>query len=167
MEAFQPYLFVDSPCQSLQPLPQNTHQLDMQCGPSLRLGDQTWSNDIWVRGLQQPMENGIWILLSAASTTIPLLLPLSACPPHIAYLPKSPPRQQQERKKKKKMASNALRSCGFASVFPTLLSSSRSKFTTTVALPNAYSNASSRFAMSAEWMPGQPRPPYLDGSAPG
>lgn len=24
-----------------------------------------------------------------------------------------------------------------------------------------------RVTMSAEWMPGQPRPPYLDGSAPG
>ncbi|PIA28732.1 hypothetical protein AQUCO_06700036v1 [Aquilegia coerulea] len=65
------------------------------------------------------------------------------------------------------MASNALRSCGLAAAFPSLLSSSNSKFVTSVALPVGRTNASSGFKMSAEWMPGQPRPPYLDGSAPG
>ncbi|KAK9283610.1 hypothetical protein L1049_011860 [Liquidambar formosana] len=67
------------------------------------------------------------------------------------------------------MASNTLMSCGIAAaaVFPSVLSSSKSKFATSLPLPNAVSNASSRFTMSADWMPGQPRPPYLDGSAPG
>ncbi|KAF8395211.1 hypothetical protein HHK36_019154 [Tetracentron sinense] len=65
------------------------------------------------------------------------------------------------------MASTALRSCSIAAVYPSVLSSSKSKFATAVAFPSACSNASSRFTMSAEWMPGQPRPPYLDGSAPG
>lgn len=65
------------------------------------------------------------------------------------------------------MASNTLMSCGIATAtaFPSVLSSSKSKFATAVSLPSV--NASSRFTMSAEWMPGQPRPPYLDGSAPG
>ncbi|THU44509.1 hypothetical protein C4D60_Mb02t08130 [Musa balbisiana] len=61
------------------------------------------------------------------------------------------------------MASAALRSC--AVLFPSLLSSSKSQFNGSVSLPCA--NGASRFSMSAEWMPGQPRPPYLDGSAPG
>ncbi|KAK9158326.1 hypothetical protein Scep_004900 [Stephania cephalantha] len=66
------------------------------------------------------------------------------------------------------MASNALRSCGVAAVFPSLLSSSKSKFSTSLPLPTANAAASSsRLTMSADWMPGQPRPPYLDGSAPG
>ncbi|GAB4836472.1 Chlorophyll a-b binding protein 6, chloroplastic [Ancistrocladus abbreviatus] len=64
-----------------------------------------------------------------------------------------------------KMASNALMSCGVAAVFPSSLSSSKSKFAAAMPLPNAVS--SSRLTMSAEWMPGQPRPPHLDGSAPG
>ncbi|BBH09685.1 photosystem I light harvesting complex gene 1 [Prunus dulcis] len=67
------------------------------------------------------------------------------------------------------MASNTLMSCGIATTaFPSVLSSSKSKFATSaVQLPSVGANASSRFSMSADWMPGQPRPPYLDGSAPG
>ncbi|GER51280.1 chlorophyll A/B binding protein [Striga asiatica] len=62
------------------------------------------------------------------------------------------------------MAANALMSCGVSTTFRTsFLSSSRSRFASFGA-----SNASkSRFTMSAEWMPGEPRPSYLDGSAPG
>ncbi|KAB2596028.1 chlorophyll a-b binding protein 6 [Pyrus ussuriensis x Pyrus communis] len=67
------------------------------------------------------------------------------------------------------MASNTLMSCGIATTaFPSVLSSSKSKFATSaVQLPSVGANASSRFSMSADWMPGEPRPPYLDGSAPG
>ncbi|XP_023549541.1 chlorophyll a-b binding protein 6A, chloroplastic-like isoform X1 [Cucurbita pepo subsp. pepo] len=66
------------------------------------------------------------------------------------------------------MASNTLMSCGIATTaFPSVLSSSKSKFATGVPISGVAVNASSRFSMSAEWMPGQPRPPYLDGSAPG
>ena len=65
------------------------------------------------------------------------------------------------------MASNAIMSCGIVAAFPSTLSSSKSKFTTSLPLANVSCNASSRFTMSAEWMPGQPRPPHLDGSAPG
>ncbi|THU51599.1 hypothetical protein C4D60_Mb06t32710 [Musa balbisiana] len=61
------------------------------------------------------------------------------------------------------MASSALRSC--AVLFPSLLSSSKSQFVSSVAI--SCTNGASRFSMSADWMPGQPRPPYLDGSAPG
>ncbi|KDO48421.1 hypothetical protein CISIN_1g025577mg [Citrus sinensis] len=65
------------------------------------------------------------------------------------------------------MASNTLMSCGIATTaFPSVLSSSKSKFFTAVSLPAA-ANATSKYAMSADWMPGEPRPPYLDGSAPG
>ncbi|KAL8551555.1 hypothetical protein ACS0TY_000591 [Phlomoides rotata] len=66
------------------------------------------------------------------------------------------------------MATNAVMSCGVAAaVCPSVLSSSKSKFAAAVSFgPNA-AVATSRFTMSAEWMPGQPRPPYLDGSAPG
>ncbi|KAL6328219.1 hypothetical protein AAG906_034362 [Vitis piasezkii] len=64
------------------------------------------------------------------------------------------------------MASTVLRSCGVAAVAPSLLSSSKSKFATSLPLPNAAAG-SARVTMSADWMPGQPRPPYLDGSAPG
>uniref|UniRef100_A0A6N2M0A4 Chlorophyll a-b binding protein, chloroplastic n=1 Tax=Salix viminalis TaxID=40686 RepID=A0A6N2M0A4_SALVM len=63
------------------------------------------------------------------------------------------------------MATNTLMSCGIATAFPSLLSSSKSKFASSIPLPSV--NGSSRVAMSAEWMPGQPRPPYLDGSRPG
>ncbi|MCA0772521.1 hypothetical protein KQW18_22690, partial [Vibrio vulnificus] len=62
-------------------------------------------------------------------------------------------------------ASNALMSCGVAAVCPSVLSSSKSKFA--AALPMPYAGGGSRYTMSAEWMPGQPRPPHLDGSAPG
>uniref|UniRef100_A0A0F7H081 Chlorophyll a-b binding protein, chloroplastic n=1 Tax=Goodyera fumata TaxID=1390594 RepID=A0A0F7H081_9ASPA len=62
------------------------------------------------------------------------------------------------------MASVGLRS--FAVVFPSLLSSSKSQFTSSFAL-SAGGHGSSRFSMSAEWMPGQPRPAHLDGTAPG
>ncbi|XP_022133484.1 chlorophyll a-b binding protein 6A, chloroplastic [Momordica charantia] len=66
------------------------------------------------------------------------------------------------------MASNTLMSCGIATTaFPSVLSSSKSKFAAAVPISGVGANASSRFSMSAEWMPGQPRPPYLDGSAPG
>ncbi|CAH1430495.1 unnamed protein product [Lactuca virosa] len=65
------------------------------------------------------------------------------------------------------MASNTLMSCGIPAVGrPSLLSSSKSRFATAVPLSGVTTNAS-RISMSAEWMPGQPRPPYLDGSAPG
>lgn len=54
------------------------------------------------------------------------------------------------------------------SAFPSLLSSSKSRFSTSTPLPYvASANASSRFTMTSDWMPGQPRPSYLDGSAPG
>ncbi|XP_031106389.1 chlorophyll a-b binding protein 6, chloroplastic [Ipomoea triloba] len=61
-----------------------------------------------------------------------------------------------------------LMSCGVAAVCSSVLSSSKSKFATAVPLPvSANVTASGRITMSADWMPGQPRPPYLDGSAPG
>lgn len=63
------------------------------------------------------------------------------------------------------MASSTFKLC-CAVASPGLLASSRSKFFGAVAFPNVGAG-SSRFTMSAEWMPGQPRPPYLDGSAPG
>ncbi|CAM8962124.1 unnamed protein product [Rhodiola kirilowii] len=64
------------------------------------------------------------------------------------------------------MASNALMSCGIA--FPSLLSSSKSKFATATPISAFGTNMSfSKVSMTAEWMPGQPRPSYLDGSAPG
>ncbi|KAK3408972.1 hypothetical protein EUGRSUZ_J01096 [Eucalyptus grandis] len=67
------------------------------------------------------------------------------------------------------MAANSLMSCGISTTsFPSVLSSSKSKFAAAVPLPSgASTNAVSRFSMSADWMPGSPRPPYLDGSAPG
>ncbi|MBA0807226.1 hypothetical protein Gohar_023044 [Gossypium harknessii] len=67
------------------------------------------------------------------------------------------------------MAANTLMSCGIATTFPSLLSSSKSKFSgAAVSLPSAVgTNVGHRVSMSADWMPGQPRPPYLDGSAPG
>ncbi|KAK4353575.1 hypothetical protein RND71_025769 [Anisodus tanguticus] len=65
------------------------------------------------------------------------------------------------------MASNTLMSCGIAAVCPSILSSSKSKFAVAVPVSAGATNAMSRFTMSAEWMPGQPRPSYLDGSAPG
>ncbi|XP_027357552.1 chlorophyll a-b binding protein 6A, chloroplastic isoform X2 [Abrus precatorius] len=64
------------------------------------------------------------------------------------------------------MASNTLMSSA-VTAFPSLLSSSKSRFANSLPLSCFASNASSRFSMSADWMPGQPRPPYLDGSAPG
>ncbi|XP_024013481.1 chlorophyll a-b binding protein 6, chloroplastic isoform X2 [Eutrema salsugineum] len=64
------------------------------------------------------------------------------------------------------MASNSLMSCGIAAVYPSLLSSSKSKFVSAgVPLPNAGNVG--RIRMAAHWMPGEPRPAYLDGSAPG
>ncbi|XVF23652.1 hypothetical protein REPUB_Repub13aG0057800 [Reevesia pubescens] len=64
------------------------------------------------------------------------------------------------------MATNTLMSCGIATTFPSVLSSSKSKFAdATVSLPSVGANVS-RVSMSADWMLGQPRPPYLDGSAP-
>ncbi|CAL1374050.1 unnamed protein product [Linum trigynum] len=62
-------------------------------------------------------------------------------------------------------ANSAMSSGGLAIAFPSLLSSSRSKFASSVPLPAIAS--SGRVVMSAEWMPGQPRPAHLDGSAPG
>ncbi|MQL25244.1 hypothetical protein EI011_24465, partial [Escherichia coli] len=64
------------------------------------------------------------------------------------------------------MASNTLMSSAI-SAFPSLLSSSKSRFATAVPFSCFGSNASARFTMTADWMPGQPSPPYLDGSAPG
>ncbi|CAI0540224.1 unnamed protein product [Linum tenue] len=52
-----------------------------------------------------------------------------------------------------------------AIAFPSLLSSSRSKFSSSVPLPAVASPG--LVVMSAEWMSDQPRPAYLDGSAPG
>ncbi|CAK9136142.1 unnamed protein product [Ilex paraguariensis] len=65
------------------------------------------------------------------------------------------------------MASNALMSCGVAAVCPSVLSSSKSKFAAAVPVAGVGTNAAAGFTMSADWMPGQPRPTYLDGSAPG
>lgn len=64
-------------------------------------------------------------------------------------------------------ATNTLMSCGIATAFPSVLSSSKSKFATAMPLPSFGTNVGHRVSMSADWMPGQPRPPYLDGSAPG
>nr|KJB78934.1 hypothetical protein B456_013G026000 [Gossypium raimondii] len=64
-------------------------------------------------------------------------------------------------------ATNTLMSCGIATAFPSVLSSSKSKFATATPLPSFGANVGHRVSMSADWMPGQPRPPYLDGSAPG
>ncbi|MED6120793.1 Chlorophyll a-b binding protein 6A, chloroplastic [Stylosanthes scabra] len=65
------------------------------------------------------------------------------------------------------MASNTLMSSTI-SAFPSLLSSSKSRFATSIPISCfGTTNVSSRFSMTADWMPGQPRPPYLDGSAPG
>ncbi|KAG6391457.1 hypothetical protein SASPL_149212 [Salvia splendens] len=65
------------------------------------------------------------------------------------------------------MAANTLMSCGVAAaaICPSVLSSSKSKFAASVSF--ATNANTSRFTMSADWMPGEPRPPYLDGSAPG
>jgi len=65
------------------------------------------------------------------------------------------------------MASKALMSCGIAAVCPSVLSSSKSKFAAALPLPSGGATATSRLTMTADWMPGEPRPPYLDGSAPG
>ncbi|XP_061359327.1 chlorophyll a-b binding protein 6, chloroplastic isoform X2 [Gastrolobium bilobum] len=64
------------------------------------------------------------------------------------------------------MASNTLMSSAL-SAFPSLLSSSKSRFASAVPLSCFGSNSAGRFTMTADWMPGEPRPPYLDGSAPG
>ena len=64
------------------------------------------------------------------------------------------------------MAANTLMSSAITA-FPSLLSSSKSRFASAVPISSFATNASSRFSMTADWMPGQPRPPYLDGSAPG
>ncbi|ESW23744.1 hypothetical protein PHAVU_004G071500 [Phaseolus vulgaris] len=64
------------------------------------------------------------------------------------------------------MAANTLMSSAITA-FPSLLSSSKSRFASSVPISSFGTNASSRFSMTSDWMPGQPRPPYLDGSAPG
>ncbi|PWA85114.1 Chlorophyll A-B binding protein [Artemisia annua] len=65
------------------------------------------------------------------------------------------------------MASNTLMSYGIPAVArPSVLSSSKSRFTANVPLFGVVSNGS-RLVMTSDWMPGQPRPSYLDGSAPG
>ncbi|KAE8676909.1 Light-harvesting complex I protein Lhca1 isoform 2 [Hibiscus syriacus] len=51
--------------------------------------------------------------------------------------------------------------------FPFFLSSSNSKFASATRLPSFGATVSHRVSMTADWMPDQPRPPYLDGSAPG
>ncbi|CAH9129986.1 unnamed protein product [Cuscuta epithymum] len=70
------------------------------------------------------------------------------------------------------MASNAMMmSCGgVPTVCSSLLSSSKSKFASALPLtgiPAKVAAATAKATMSSDWMPGQPRPPYLDGSAPG
>lgn len=66
------------------------------------------------------------------------------------------------------MASKALMSCSMAAVYPSVLSSSKSKFAAALPMSLVSANGTtSRFMMSAEWMPGQSRPAHLDGSAPG
>jgi len=66
-----------------------------------------------------------------------------------------------------RMAANTLMSSA-VTAFPSLLSSSKSRFASSVPISSFGTNvSSSRFSMTADWMPGQPRPPYLDGSAPG
>ena len=60
-------------------------------------------------------------------------------------------------------SSSGLRSCSAVGVPSLLAPSSRSG-----RLPFcANATTSGRVTMSAEWMPGQPRPPHLDGSSPG
>lgn len=83
-----------------------------------------------------------------------------------SYIPFT--RFSQTTLEKERMAANTLMSSAI-SAFPSLLSSSKSRFAAAVPLSSfVVTNASSsRFSMSADWMPGQPRPPYLDGSAPG
>ncbi|XP_024538526.1 chlorophyll a-b binding protein 6, chloroplastic-like [Selaginella moellendorffii] len=55
-----------------------------------------------------------------------------------------------------------------AAVAPTLAGTQKSKFFgSAITTPGAAFSNGSRVSMSAEWLPGQPRPAYLDGSAPG
>ncbi|GFY84544.1 chlorophyll a-b binding protein 6 [Actinidia rufa] len=66
------------------------------------------------------------------------------------------------------MASNTLMSYGMAAVLrPSIQSPSKSKCAALPLLNRRAASTTCRFSMSADWMPGQPRPPYLDGSAPG
>uniref|UniRef100_A0A0E0PX40 Chlorophyll a-b binding protein, chloroplastic n=1 Tax=Oryza rufipogon TaxID=4529 RepID=A0A0E0PX40_ORYRU len=61
------------------------------------------------------------------------------------------------------MATSGLRSCSAVGV-PSLLAPSSNRSRLPVC---AYATTSGRVTMSAEWMPGQPRPAHLDGSSPG
>uniref|UniRef100_A0A7C8ZQ90 Chlorophyll a-b binding protein, chloroplastic n=1 Tax=Opuntia streptacantha TaxID=393608 RepID=A0A7C8ZQ90_OPUST len=84
---------------------------------------------------------------------------------HLCYF-SSPHPSSPRSSRDSTMASNALMSGGIAAVFPSSLFSSKTKFSASARFPNA--SFKCRITMSgAEWMPGQPRPPYLDGSAPG
>lgn len=66
------------------------------------------------------------------------------------------------------MASKALMSYGVAAVFPPFLSSGTGKYSKFGGgMRPMRPNAGRITMMAANWMPGQPRPPYLDGSAPG
>ncbi|OIV98798.1 hypothetical protein TanjilG_25044 [Lupinus angustifolius] len=64
------------------------------------------------------------------------------------------------------MTTNTLMSSAI-SAFPYPLSSSKSRSPTSVAASRNGTKSSGRLSSSAEWFPGEPRPPYLDGSAPG
>ncbi|CAL0328435.1 unnamed protein product [Lupinus luteus] len=64
------------------------------------------------------------------------------------------------------MATNTLLSSAI-SPFSSPLSSSKSRSPTSVAASRNGTKASGSLSTSADWFPGEPRPDYLDGSAPG
>ncbi|PSR93011.1 Chlorophyll a-b binding protein like [Actinidia chinensis var. chinensis] len=65
------------------------------------------------------------------------------------------------------MASNTLMSYGMAAALRlSIHNPSKSKFAALPLLNCRTATTTCRFSMTADWMPGQPRPPYLDGSAP-
>lgn len=104
-----------------------------------------------------------WICLyphhSPIFTTLVFIPTLSFPNSHTLY-------QFSETLQSQSMAANTLMSSAITA-FPSLLSSSKSRFASAVPISSFGTNVSSRFSMTADWMPGQPRPPYLDGSAPG
>ncbi|KAL9270232.1 Chlorophyll a-b binding protein 6A, chloroplastic-like protein [Drosera capensis] len=64
--------------------------------------------------------------------------------------------------------SNSLLSCSRVAATAIPSSLSKTRFAGTTLAPSGLGvSAPSKFALYAEWMPGQPRPSYLDGSAPG
>ncbi|KAL2641976.1 hypothetical protein R1flu_009563 [Riccia fluitans] len=65
------------------------------------------------------------------------------------------------------MAAATIACAGLAAPAAALSGLQRSKFFAGSVSSLAPVSNGSRMSMSAEWMPGQPRPPYLDGSTPG